>query len=855
MEELLRYKYFTPKIDQKNQDDQISNILNSNIPRKPSNSFETSLQKSENIINNPLSNTLPQTTFEKYKNQQLLNSIQSNIIPCSCGCVSGSSYLCKNYHHCHNHHIILSPHHHHIIKTIIPIQNNNNTNFIKENNKTINTDLLTEVTELRNECKKIKEELTRNRNINLAGSEYIKKLENEINIKKIQVGKLQEKDDENNLLRYHEMLGKSFEVLNCVSNKTNDEKAKTKGGMNYYINKDQDYNELIDAQKKWVDEIPDRYLSSERESLHNNNNINNLNNILNKNQNFIDESLNDLCKKYLPNNNIPPTNNYISNNKYDPNRNNNKVLRTSKEEKNDFDTTSNTNNYKNNLNDISPKLNLLNNSNNLNADISNINNNINNNNNINTQNTNNDEDSGINSIISKNPNENAPDIPNDNEINNKDNNQMNEIDNNQINESESPIQIFNERFLIIDEQGNPIKTNGEKLLGMELIPLLDENGQEILDDNGNIVIIGPDGEPKTQDELEPVLLDNDIPLVNEENKPFLGINGIPIINGYGSPILGPGELYDKNNKVVNGIIGTIPKDNNGNPIKINLNDLNNDNSENPNSMNNNADEKENNDDGNDNENNLENNDVGNNDNINKNIFDKYKPLIGKDGKPIFDQDNNPIILDENNAPIIDSGINLLLDKNGKPVLNAKGKPVLIDSEGRPIDENYNIIRMPNKNNNNNNIIPENIPPRNPKKTKKGSQKKLKKKKSVKGLNKKRPSSKKNNVISNNPRNHRMKGDSIYFDDINSNSKKMKYGPGDDSFYSNRKNCFACDVGCNISSTGYSPMTYSPYDNRIKRRNVTPTENNEYYQYSNRRSNKVALGGEKDNNYYIVEAEN
>ena len=51
------------------------------------------------------------------------------------------------------------------------------------------------------------------------------------------------------------------------------------------------------------------------------------------------------------------------------------------------------------------------------------------------------------------------------------------------------------------------------------------------------------------------------------------------------------------------------------------------------------------------------------------------------------------------------------------------------------------------------------------------------------------------------------------------------------------------------------MTYSPYDNRIKRRNVTPTENNEYYQYSNRRSNKVALGGEKDNNYYIVEAEN
>ena len=58
---------------------------------------------------------------------------------------------------------------------------------------------------------------------------------------------------------------------------------------------------------------------------------------------------------------------------------------------------------------------------------------------------------------------------------------------------------------------------------MELIPFIGEDGKEVLDNNGNLILIGPDGKPKTQDELEPILLDDDKPLVNEENKPFLGI--------------------------------------------------------------------------------------------------------------------------------------------------------------------------------------------------------------------------------------------------------------------------------------------------------------------------------------------
>ena len=57
-------------------------------------------------------------------------------------------------------------------------------------------------------------------------------------------------------------------------------------------------------------------------------------------------------------------------------------------------------------------------------------------------------------------------------------------------------------------------------------------------------------------------------MVNEDNKPFLGINGIVMVNRYGNPIVGPGQLYDKNEKVVQGVIGIVPTDNQGNVIKL-----------------------------------------------------------------------------------------------------------------------------------------------------------------------------------------------------------------------------------------------------------------------------------------------
>jgi hypothetical protein len=45
------------------------------------------------------------------------------------------------------------------------------------------------------------------------------------------------------------------------------------------------------------------------------------------------------------------------------------------------------------------------------------------------------------------------------------------------------------------------------------------------------------------------------------------------------------------------------------------------------------------------------------------------------------------------------------------------------------------------------------------------------------------------------------------------------------------NCWACELGCSVSTTGYSPMTFSPYKNTFRRRDVTPMkEGTKFEQY-------------------------
>ena len=57
-------------------------------------------------------------------------------------------------------------------------------------------------------------------------------------------------------------------------------------------------------------------------------------------------------------------------------------------------------------------------------------------------------------------------------------------------------------------------------------------------------------------------------------------------------------------------------------------------------------------------------------------------------------------------------------------------------------------------------------------------------------------------------------------------------------YNPEGNCWACDVYCSVSTTGYSPMTFSPYRNTIKRKDVTPVKPDvKYEQYTRHKKEK------------------
>jgi hypothetical protein len=432
----------------------------------------------------------------------------------------------------------------------------------------------------------------------------------------------------------------------------------------------------------------------------------------------------------------------------------------------------------------------------------------------------------------------------------------NYLNNNNNNDHEEDSNPLNDRYLILDENGNPIIVNGEKLLGIELIPLIGENGKEVIDDNGNIVLIGPDGKPKSQDELIPILLDNDKPLVNEENKPFLGLNGVPLINGEGNPIIGPGELYDNDNNKVEGILGIVAKDKMGNPIKIKINENNNDKNlknNNPENDNNNKENKNKyNDNNKKNLGNIRIEDSSNGDNSEK--LKKYrnlKPLIGPDGKPIKDSYNKHILLDENNNVVNDTGISLLLDQSGKPVLNSLGNAILLDRDGKPINDDNTLQ---------NQIISfekpfiaykkNSIPPKEEIRSDVGRISKIPKKKNNLPNSLKNNRKNKNDVIN--------KGGLNYSECNVESLKKINFmRPYNDPFYDDNEykvNCFACNLGCSVSKSGYSPMNFSPYNNLIRRRNITPLKTTSGRYKKSKKSSQINLkkiNMGNDNNYYLT----
>ena len=215
---------------------------------------------------------------------------------------------------------------------------------------------------------------------------------------------------------------------------------------------------------------------------------------------------------------------------------------------------------------------------------------------------------------------------------------------------------------------------------------------------------------------------------------------------------------DNDNKKIDNKIGFVAKDSKGNPIKINIKDYHKDNIDN---------EKEYN--------------INENDNIRNNSADlkKLKPLLDLEGKPILDSNNNYIILDKNNKPMKNKNIDALLSKDGSSALNEEGNPILITNKENPLndDEYINELKM------------------------------------VK------------NKIKNRRKNKNEKN-YINYSECNPNSlKKINFiRPDKDPYYDDleyKSTCFACDVGCSVSKSGYSCMNYSPYNNLIKRRNVTP----------------------------------
>ena len=703
-------------------------ILNSNTHLSEKQFFNTnftnpgfsknisSLKTAYTSFQNSNQNNKLLSSYERYKNQKLLNSAQINT------------------NHCHKCH----PHHFHIHHIHIPQGRLYEALNLKNLNLGNTSDLMKEVLELKNECRKFREELNKNQNEKIAGDLYIKELENKnINI-----------NDENNFNRYHEMLDKGFEVLNSVSQKCNDENAKTKGGIYYYKNKDNDYNKLIEAQKNWIDNLPENNTFPQNNQLFQNTSPLNKTYQINDQLNSI--LFNNKNRKTSPNNYNPNEQNKIidSNNDYDNeqirNQLNNEKFPNKKNNKLFFDSKRN-----NNKGYIIKKGEKINNNQNEERDINEFKNNYITDPNINSKSKSNQG----NSILSNQPNINYNSFPQSNNKNSN-NKEKNMKDNKDVlinseEKKEDQKNPLNERYLIVDKDGNPILNNGEKIYGIELLPLIDEDGKEVIDDNGNIVLIGPNGDPKSQDELEPILINNDSILVNEENKPFLGLDGSPLINNEGNPITGPDELMDKDNKKIKGIIGYIAKDNKGNPIKINI--------------------KENN----------KKNEI-------KDIaydYNKLRPLIGSDGKPILDSNKNFIILDQNNKPVENKDIKLLLSEDGTPMLNKRGKPILTDKDENPLNnDDMNDIE-------------------------------------IKHFKKRRDKIK-------NRRKNKNEKNVINYSECNPESlKKINFlRPYKNPFYDDleyKGSCFACDVGCSVSKSGYSIMNYSPYNNLIRRRNTTP----------------------------------
>ncbi len=731
----------------------------------------------DKINHNNINNSLSSYAYkEKYNNQNnnILNTSyiknrSRNTSPCLC--------------HCHlNQHSLFLPEYNYTQDYCV-------TEFTKtfltkshEVNK-LKSDLLTKVNKLKINLKNFEHELNKTKNEKKTLDLYRKKIEKEFSLpytnKSFNNGYKTNQDKNystNNNDKYSQMIYKNLEALDNSINKSNEQRRGIKGKINYNFNNNnirKDYNNIIESQKKWLDtlnqnygksknNLNDKIFTNQNEGYncdnnnyyfdYTNNNINTINNPevytdlndksnINNNKSSTENEL--IINKVNSKVNYDFINNYsmhINNQKEMDDKNNedysmiypgnsihrNKILEQTKQImerlnfKDDIDNTNNNNTILNKSTLNNQDNNDYNKSNNKSYDNnyqfnygSNTDNNYNYNYNSNIINNNNNYN--IIPNINNNSNKLTYQIqyhtfPNVNERSN---------DKNLIESKDNIIKnnnFKNEKYVILDNQGNPIYANGHRLLGIKLTKLI-ENRTNSLDKSSNIMYIDQNGNPIKIEDLKPIILDNKKPLVNEENKPLLGLNGMFVIDEENNPICGPNELYDEQNKVIQGELGILPRDKKGNLITTTITDKN----ENKNEDSNKDKDKQ----------------------------KKYTPNL-------FD------LLSKN------KNINNIIKNTIKSQTQIKSK------------------------NNSSKYYPNLI------KTNKSLDKILFKNKYKFG----------NNKIKNNYKTTPIK----------------RYNRKD---YLSSSSCFACDVGCSVSKTGYSLMTYSPFNNKIKRKEETPLkdENN------------------------------
>jgi hypothetical protein len=218
----------------------------------------------------------------------------------------------------------------------------------------------------------------------------------------------------------------------------------------------------------------------------------------------------------------------------------------------------------------------------------------------------------------------------------------------------------------------------------------------------------------------------------------------------------------------------------------------------------------------------------------KNHFINLETVIitGPDGqpkslelKPIF-LDNNKPLVNEENKPFL--GINNLyfIDENGNPIvgeneiLNEKKQIIQGQLGIVPRDKRGNVIKISLINDNNKECeVNSNKKKLTNSVDDKNIKQKMKQKyypeliKSEKYINK--------DLFKNRKKYKKQK----YIKNNKCNNQKILLS-----------SCFACDVGCGISRTGYSSMTYSPFNTRVKRKEETSLKNGtkygQYYKYKN-----------------------